>query len=91
MTREFIEVDLNNDEKEAILKYASFFVLNETTKSDLENSGKKWIRFSLYDLTSIIGELSYYFNRSKSDQQFYFLNQLIGQLEYYEQNSMHNK
>ena len=84
MTRGFIKVDLSKDEKEAILEYASFFVMNETTKSDFANKRKKWIRFSPYELTNIIGELSYYFNRSKNDQQFHFLDQLICHLEYYE-------
>lgn len=84
MPKEYIKVDLTQDEKEAILEYAGFFIFDEETKNDLKNKRKKWINFSKSQLTNVIGELSYYFNRSKSDFQFYFLDQLISHLEYYE-------
>ncbi|MGB5446169.1 MAG: hypothetical protein WBM99_11750 [Psychromonas sp.] len=84
MTNEYLQVDLSQDEKEAILKHAVFVMTNKTTKIDLENKRKKWIRFTPYDLTQVIGELSYHFNRSKSDYQFYFLDQLISHLEQFE-------
>jgi len=84
MTNEYIEVDLDKEEKIAILKYASFFVSDPTTHNDLLNKRKKWIRFNRYALSDVIGELSYHFNRYKSDYQFYFLDQLISHLENYE-------
>ena len=84
MTKEYIQIDLSQDEKEAILEYASFFISEEATKKDLENRRKKWISFTKSELTEVIGELSYYFNRSKSDYQFYFLDQLIIHLEFHE-------
>ena len=84
MAKEYIEVDLTQDEKAGILKYAGFFVMDETTKADLSNGRKKWIRFSGYELSNIIGELSYCFNRCKDDSLFDFLDELISHLEYYE-------
>ena len=84
MTNEYLQVDLSQDEKEAILKHAFFVMTDKTTKLDLENKRKKWIRFTSFDLTQVIGELSYHFNRSKSDYQFYFLDQLISHLEQFE-------
>lgn len=83
MSEEYIEVDLNRDEKEAILKHADFFIIDENTKKDLLNKRKKWIRFTSYEITEVVGELSYYFNRAKNDQEFYFLDELIGHLENY--------
>ncbi len=83
MSSKYIEVDLEKEEKEAILKYASSFTTEKTTNSDLLNRRKKWVRFNRYALLDVIGELSYHFNRCKSDDQFYFLDQLISHLEYY--------
>ena len=84
MTNEYIEVDLEKIEKQAILKYASFFVTDEITNADLLNKRKKWIRFNRHTLTDVIGELSYHFNRCKSNELFYFLDELIDHLESYE-------
>ena len=81
MTDEYIEVDLTKEEKEAILKHADFFITDKNTKKDLLNKRKKWVRFTPYEINEIIGELSYYFNRTKSDHEFYFLDRLIGHLE----------
>lgn len=84
MPAKFIEIDLENDEKAAIMKYADFFITEPITKKDLANKRKKWIRFKSDDVSEIIGELSYHFNRSKSDKLFYFLDELICHLESYE-------
>ena len=84
MKNEYIEVDLDKTEKQAILKYASFFVTDEITNADLLNKRKKWIRFNRHSLPDVIGELSYHFNRSKSNELFYFLDELIDHLENYE-------
>jgi len=84
MTNEYIKVDLGKIEKQAILKYASLFVTDEITNSDLLNKRKKWIRFNRHALTDVIGELSYHFNRCKSNELFEFLDELIGHLESYE-------
>ena len=80
----YVEVDLYKEQKQAILKYAGFFVFDKQTKSDLNNSRKKWIRFDAHELSEIIGELSYHFNRCKSDSQFYLLDELISHLEFSE-------
>lgn len=85
MPTKFIKVDLNNDEKKAVLKYAEFVILHKETKEDLANQKKKWIRFDPYTLQQVIGELAYRFNRTRSDTTFYFLDNLINHLEYYEQ------
>ncbi len=84
MTIEYIEVDLDKYQKQAILKYASFFVTDGTTNGDLLNRRKKWIRFNRHALSEVIGELSYHFNRCKSNDLFYFLDELIDHLESYE-------
>ena len=42
MTNEYIEIDLSNGEKEAILEHASFFVTDDITKADLSDKRKKW-------------------------------------------------
>ncbi|MEM7534220.1 MAG: hypothetical protein AAF639_18715 [Chloroflexota bacterium] len=85
MGNEYIEVDLDNEQKTAILKYAPFFVMDEITKDDLNNRRKKWIRFKPQCLSDVIGELAYHFNRTKSNQLFYFLDELINHLESYEE------
>lgn len=84
MASEYIYVDLDKEEKEVVLKYASFFVADEITKSDLLNKRKKWIQFKQYALSDVIGELSYHFNRCEDDYLFQLLDQLIGHLENYE-------
>lgn len=84
MPAEFIKIDLENDEKAAIVKYADFFVTESVTKQDLANKRKKWIRFKPDDVSQIIGELAYHFNRCEDDELFYFLDELICHLEYYE-------
>jgi len=83
MSNEYIEIDLDKYQKQAVLKYASFFVADEVTNSDLANKRKKWIRFNRHTLSEVIGELSYHFNRCKSNELFYFLDELIDHLEYY--------
>jgi len=84
MATEYIEVDLTQEEKAAILQYAGFFVMDETTKADLSNKRKKWIRFSKFNISDVIGELSYCFNRCRDNDLFHFLDELISHLEYYE-------
>jgi hypothetical protein len=86
MDKIYIKVDLSQEEKEAVLQLSGFVLSDEATKKDLESKRKKWIQFTSSELTQVIGELSYHFNRSKSDYQFYFLDQLIGHLEFYEKN-----
>jgi hypothetical protein len=83
-TTDYIAVDLDNDQKKAILHYAPFFVTDEITKNDLSNIRKKWIRFKPYALSEVIGELSYHFNRCKKKELFYFLDELIDHLENYQ-------
>ena len=85
MAEEYIEVDLTAHQKKVILKYASFFVIDENTKADLSNGRKKWIRFTPSALTYIIGDLVYSFNRTKSDNVFWTLDELICHLESFEQ------
>lgn len=80
-TVKFIEVDLHADEKKLILELAGFFVVDEVTQTDLKNGRKKWIRFRPYVVSEIIGELSYYYNRSKSAAKSELLDALISHLE----------
>jgi len=87
MATKYTKVDLEPHEKKAILKYASFFVMDENTKADLSNGRKKWIRFKPTAITDVIGELSYHFNRTKSDNVFWMLDELIAHLESYEKTS----
>ena len=84
MSKEYIQIDLNGAEKLAILQYANFFVHDNNTKIDLSNKRKKWIRFTHNELPDIIGELSYYFNRCKKNDEFQLLDELISHLESYE-------
>ena len=84
MAKEYIDVDLTQAEKAAVLQYAGFFVVDETTKTDLSNNRKKWIRFGKFALSDIIGELSYCFNRCEDNDLFQCLDELISHLEYYE-------
>ena len=83
MTIIYIEVDLDSEQKAAILKYADSF-LDDTTRADLLNKRKKWIRFKKYVLSEVIGELSYHFNRCKNNYVFGLLDELICHLEDYE-------
>ncbi|WP_295391506.1 hypothetical protein [uncultured Thiodictyon sp.] len=80
----YILVDLDNEQKEIILRKASFFVQDEVTAEDLNNRRKKWIRFSKAAITDVIGELSYHCNRSRSNRECLFLDELITHLEFYE-------
>lgn len=84
MTEKFITVDLDNEQKLIILNKASFHILDDESKDDLNNKRKKWIRFTRTTLTEIIGELSYYYNRSTSEYESMLLDELICHLEYYE-------
>ena len=84
MSKHYIEVDLGPEEKAAILEYAGFFVMDDTTKADLSNKRKKWVRFNKSAISDIIGELSYCFNRCEDDDLFDLLDELISHLEYYE-------
>lgn len=84
MSNEFILVDLDEEQKSIVLDKASFYIFDDETKTDLNNKRKKWIRFKGTTLTDIIGELSYYYNRSKSDHESMLLDELICHLEYYE-------
>jgi len=84
MKKNYVEIDLDNVQKTAILKYAGFFIMDATTKKDLTNKRKKWVRFSPSSVSDIIGELAYHFNRTKSDNVFHLLDELICHLEEYE-------
>ncbi|MFT5880721.1 MAG: hypothetical protein ACI86X_001851 [Moritella sp.] len=84
MASEYIRVDLTQDEKDAVLKHAKFVLTDDVTKTDLENKRKKWIRFISFEMTQVIGELTYHFNRTTSDYEHYFVDQLICHLEFYE-------
>ena len=90
MKYEYIEVDLDSNEKEIILKLASFCIDDEYTKMDLNNGRKKWIRFRLYAISFIIGELSYHFNRCKNAYNLELLDELIGHLENIERDRIRN-
>lgn len=65
-TVQFIEVDLQADEKKLILELAGLLVMDEVTQADLTNSREKWIRFRPHVVSEVIGELSYHCNRSRS-------------------------
>ena len=80
-TADFAQVDLQADEKKIILKLAAYCIMDEATLSDLNNARKKWIRFRPAAISDLIGELSYYFNRSRSAAQSELLDELIGHLE----------
>lgn len=87
MSDEFIIVDLDTEQKSIILDKASFFLFDDETKDDLKNKRKKWIRFKRATLTEIIGELSYYYNRSKNEYESMMLDELISYLEYHEKDN----
>ena len=84
MSNKFILVDLDKEQKSIILDKASFYIFEDETKVDLSNRRKKWIKFTPSTITDIIGELSYYYNRSKSDYESMLLDELICHLESYE-------
>ncbi len=84
MSSEFILVDLDKEQKSIVLDKASFFIFDDETTKDLNNKRKKWISFKCKTLTDIIGELSYYYNRSKNEYESMVLDELICHLEYYE-------
>jgi len=77
-------VDLDREQKAIILDKASFYIFDDETTEDLKNNRKKWIRFNPTALDEIVGELSYYYNRSNNDYESMVLEELIGHLEYYE-------
>ena len=81
ITIKFTEIELHADEKKLILKLAHFYVTDEVTLADLKNARKKWIRFHTGTVDSIIGELSYHYNRSRSTYQSEQLDELISHLE----------
>ena len=78
---EFIAVDLHANEKKLILELGGFWVTDETTQADLKNSRKKWVRFTPYVVSELIGELSYHCNRCKSAAKAELLDELICHLE----------
>ena len=80
----YIEIDLTNEQKVAILEYGNLYIMDEVTKADLANKRKKWIRFRPGAAKEVAGELAYYFNRTKSNRLFHLLYELIDHLEYYE-------
>ena len=84
MSDRFILVDLDKEQKSIVLEKALFYIFDEETKEDLNNKSKKWIKFKRTTLTDIIGELSYYYNRSKNEYESMLLDELICHLEYYE-------
>ena len=84
MSDRFILVDLDKEQKSIVLEKASFYIFDEETKEDLNNKRKKWIKFKRTTLTDIIGELSYYYNRSENEYESMLLDELICHFEYYE-------
>ena len=84
MSDRFILVDLDKEQKSIVLDKALFYIFDDETIEDLKNNRKKWVRFKGMTLTEIIGELSYYYNRSNNDYEGMVLDELIGHLEYYE-------
>jgi hypothetical protein len=86
MSNEYIYVDLDKEQKGIILDRAMLFVRDSATLDDLNNNRKKWIRFKRMALSDVIGELSYYYNRSNNNYESMLLDELILHLEYYEKN-----
>jgi len=84
MKDDFILVDLDKEQKSIVLDKASFYIFDDETKMDLNNKRKKWIKFKRTTITDIIGELSYYYNRSENKYESMLLDELICHLEYYE-------
>ncbi len=84
MATEYIEIDLTQAQKMAVLKYAGVCVFGGVISQDLKDKRKKWIRFEPFNITDVIGELTYHLNRSNDDATIDFLDELICHLEYYE-------
>ncbi len=84
MSDKYVHVDLDKEQKSIILDKASFYIFDDETKTDLNNKRKKWIKFKRTTITDIIGELSYYYNRSKNEFESMLLDELICHLESYE-------
>lgn len=84
MSEDYILVDLDKEQKSIILDKASFYIFDEETKIDLNNKRKKWIQFKKSAITDIIGELSYYYNRSTNEYDSMVLDELIDHLENHE-------
>lgn len=76
-----IEIELHPVEKKLILELAPFVVSDEVTRADLGNGRKKWIRFRRHDVSQIVGELSYHYNRCRSASKSELLDELIVHLE----------
>lgn len=84
MSTEYIQVDLSKAEKSTIVDLALFVISDEVTIKDLQNNRKKWIRFDLYELSAVIGEIVYNLNHKANDYEVMFYDELISHLEYYE-------
>lgn len=80
-TVQFIEVDLQADEKKLILELAGLFIVDVDTQADLTNGRKKWIRFRPRVVSEVIGELSYHCNRCRSAAKSELLDDLATHLE----------
>ena len=87
MSDKYILVDLDKEQKIIILDKASFFIFDDETKKDLNNGRKKWIRFKKATIADIVGELSYYYNRSTSEYESMLLDEIICHLEFYEKDN----
>lgn len=84
MRVEYTEVDLSKAEKSTIVDLALFVISDEITIKDLQNNRKKWIRFDSYELTAVIGEITYNLNHKANDYEVMYYDELISHLEYYE-------
>ena len=87
MSNKYVLVDLSKEQKAIISDKTLFFLQDSETKEDLDNNRKKWIRFNRMVLSEVIGELSYYFNRSDNEYESMVLDELIIHLEYYEKST----
>lgn len=77
---DMISIQLYAHEKRCIRDLALYTIGNAQTILDLK-SRKQWIDFELFDLSQLIGELCYYFNRCTDDGIYIILDELIGTLE----------
>ncbi len=84
MNDEYVHIKLTKEEKSLILDKAQFYIFNEDTLNELKNRNKKVIKFKRSSVTDIIGELSYYYNRSNNEYESMSLDELICHLECYE-------
>ena len=87
MSNKYIDIDLNREQKFLVQEKTSFFIFSDCTKEDLNNKRKKWIRFERLAISDIIGELSYYYNRSENEYESMLLDELICHLELYEKDN----